>query len=124
MADLPEERVGFTDLSFCLLRYEIASLLRKVLYLPGHHRARAFLDCEEYFAGQTTEEKEKWVIECHQRLEQKYIRSSDISMPLYWVTAALTRLFMSKMWLVVYHPYRLKDGGAGLPRRRRRIPAC
>lgn len=106
MAEFPEERVGFTDMTFSLIRFEVTNILRDILYVPpGPNK------CTEFFANLTIPEKEKWIRDCHQRLEDKYLRNSDMSIPLFWVTATISRLIMSKMWLIVYHPYQRRDGG-------------
>ncbi|OAL04622.1 hypothetical protein IQ06DRAFT_290674 [Phaeosphaeriaceae sp. SRC1lsM3a] len=110
MTEFPEERNSFTDMTFCLLRFEVANIFRRILYIPpGPNR------CTEFFAGLTIAQKEKWITECHQRMEEKYLSNMDMTQPLCWVTATISRLIMSKMWLVVYHPYQRKDGGASLP---------
>ncbi|KAH7067146.1 fungal-specific transcription factor domain-containing protein [Paraphoma chrysanthemicola] len=110
MTDFPEERQGFTDMTFCLLRFEVANIFRRMLYVPpGPDR------CNVFFAGLTIEQKEKWITECHQRMEEKYLANMDMTVPLCWVTATISRLIMSKMWLIVYHPHQRKDGGATLP---------
>ncbi|KAF2465369.1 uncharacterized protein BDR25DRAFT_346238 [Lindgomyces ingoldianus] len=110
MTDFPPERVGFTDMTFCIIRFEVANIFRRILYIPpGPNR------CNYFFANLTIPEKEKWISECHQRLEDKYLKDCDMSVPLYWVTATVSRLVMSKMWLIVYHPHQRRDGGASLP---------
>ncbi|KAF2119549.1 fungal-specific transcription factor domain-containing protein [Lophiotrema nucula] len=110
MKAFPEERIGFTDMTFCLIRFEVANIFRRILYVPpGPNR------CNQFFATLTIPEKEKWISECHQRLEDKYLKNCDMSIPLYWVTATISRLVMSKMWLIVYHPHQRRDGGASLP---------
>jgi hypothetical protein len=106
MTEFPEERQGFTDMTFCLLRFEVANIFRRILYIPpGPTR------CNEFFSGLSIADKEKWITECHQRMEEKYLQNMDLSIPLCWVTATISRLIMSKMWLVVYHPHQRKDGG-------------
>jgi hypothetical protein len=106
MTEFPEEHHGFTDMTFCLLRFEVANIFRRILYIPpGPYR------CTEFFAGLSIAEKEKWITECHQRMEDKYLQNMDMSIPLCWVTATISRLIMSKMWLIVYHPHQRKDGG-------------
>lgn len=110
MKDFPESRIGFTEMTFCIIRFEVANIFRRILYIPpGPNR------CTVYFAGLSIPEKEKWISDCHQRLEEKYLKNCDMSVPLYWVTATISRLVMSKMWLVVYHPHQRRDGGASLP---------
>jgi hypothetical protein len=110
MTEFPEERQGFTDMTFCLLRFEIAHIFRRIVYIPpGPNR------CTEYFSGLTIEQKEKWITDCHQAMENKYLKNCDMTIPICWVTATISRLIMSKMWLIVYHPHQRKDGGATLP---------
>lgn len=110
MTDFPPERTGFTDMTFSLIRFEVANIFRRILYIPpGPVR------CTELFANMTIAQKEKWITECHQQMEEKYLKDCDMSIPLCWVTATISRLIMSKMWLIVYHPHQRKDGGASLP---------
>ncbi|RMZ73014.1 C6 transcription factor [Pyrenophora seminiperda CCB06] len=110
MTDFPQEREGFTDMTFCLLRFEITNIFRRIVYIPpGPNK------CTEYFADLSIEQKEKWIAECHQAMENKYLKNCDMSIPICWVTATISRLIMSKMWLIVYHPHQRKDGGTTLP---------
>lgn len=71
--------------------------------------------CCDHFSNLTLQDKEKWITECHKRLEERYLTNCDMTVPLYWVTATVARLMMSKMWLMVYHPFQRQDGGASLP---------
>lgn len=97
-------------MTFSLIRFEVANIFRRILYIPpGPVR------CTELFANLSIAEKEKWITECHQQMEEKYLKDCDMSIPLCWVTATISRLIMSKMWLIVYHPHQRKDGGASLP---------
>ena len=111
MKEFPPERQGCTDISFCLIRFEVANTFRRINYIPpGPPRA-----CQDHFANVTLQDKEKWITECHQRLEERYLKHCDMSVPLFWVTATVARLMMSKMWLMVYHPFQRQDGGVSLP---------
>ena len=111
MKDYPPERQGCTDLSFCLIRFEVANTFRRINYIPpGPPRM-----CCDHFSNLTLQDKEKWITECHKRLEERYLTNCDMTVPLYWVTATVARLMMSKMWLMVYHPFQRQDGGASLP---------
>ncbi|KAF2638808.1 hypothetical protein P280DRAFT_470847 [Massarina eburnea CBS 473.64] len=110
MTQFPKERQGFTDMTFCLIRFEVTNIFRRILYVPpGPTR------CNQFFSNLTVPEKERWISDCHQRLEDKYLKGCDMSIPLCWITATISRLIMSKMWLIVYHPHQRKDGGASLP---------
>ncbi|XP_014557401.1 hypothetical protein COCVIDRAFT_97148 [Bipolaris victoriae FI3] len=109
MIEFPQGRQGFTDMTFCLLRFEIANIMRRIIYVPpGPNR------CTQFLTNLTVEQKEKWITGCHQAIEEKYLKDCDMTIPLCWVTATVSRLIMSKMWLIVYHPHQRKDGGATL----------
>ena len=110
MTRFPEERTGFTDMTFSLIRFEVANIFRRIMYIPPGP-----VKCTELFANLTIPEKERWITECHRQMEDKYLKGCDMSIPLCWVTATISRLIMSKMWLIVYHPHQRKDGGASLP---------
>ena len=111
MKDFPPERQGCTDISFCLIRFEVANTFRRINYVPPNTSR----PCEGFYGSVTLQDKEKWITECHQRLEERYLKHCDMSVPLFWVTATVSRLMMSKMWLMVYHPFQRQDGGATLP---------
>lgn len=111
MDDFPAEKNGCTDMSFCLIRFEVSNTFRRINYIPPGPPKQ----CTEHLAGITLQEKEKWITECHQRLEERYLKDCDMSVPLFWVTATVARLMMSKMWLMVYHPFQRQDGGTTLP---------
>jgi len=106
---MPKERQGCTDMSFCLIRFEVANTFRRLNYIPpGYHQISGFSSVK-------LEDKEKWIAECQQRLEDKYLKHCDMTVPIFWVTATVARLMMAKMWLMVYHPFQRENGGANLP---------
>ena len=106
----PEEHLGCTEMTFCLIRYEVSHTIRRLNYIsPGPSK------CREREMRASLEDKERLIEECHQYLEEKYLQYIDMAVPLYWVTATVARLIMSKMWLIVHHPFKRADGGANLP---------
>ncbi|GME47306.1 hypothetical protein GTA08_BOTSDO11736 [Neofusicoccum parvum] len=110
MKEFPKERIGCTEMTFCLVRFEVANVYRRIQYVPpGPVR------CSRYFSSVSLEQKERWITEVHSKIEEKYLRDCDMTVPLYWVIATVSRLIMSKMWLMIYHPYQRLDGGASLP---------
>ena len=110
MKEFPEARTGFTEMTFSLIRCEVTSIFRRINYVPPNPKP-----CFDKFVSLTLEDKKRWVTECHQRLEDRYLKYCDMSVPLYWVTATICRLIMAKMWLMIYHPFQRKDGGRSLP---------
>ena len=81
MKELPEERIGCTEMTFGLIRFEITKILRRIQYIPPGPKS-----CYKYFSEATTEQKEQWIRECHQQIEEKYLQDCDMSVPLYWVS--------------------------------------
>ncbi|KAI9654247.1 MAG: hypothetical protein M1821_006775 [Bathelium mastoideum] len=110
MKEFPEARSGFTEMTFSLIRCEVTSTFRRLNYVPPSPKP-----CFEKYASATFEDKKRWVTECHQRLEERYLQYCDMTVPFYWVTATVCRLIMAKMWLMIYHPFQRKDGGRSLP---------
>ncbi|KIX92068.1 uncharacterized protein Z520_12222 [Fonsecaea multimorphosa CBS 102226] len=97
MKDWPKERIGATEMTFCLIRYEISVFSRRFNFAaPGYGTPQIPELC--------LEEKEKLIDECHRKLEEKYLRHCDMNMPIYWVAATVARLILAKMWLMVHHP--------------------
>ena len=94
----PTPRPGVSEMTFCLIRYEICSLTRKLSYVPPG------LGCPQSAALITLEEKERMIKECADRLEEKYLQYCEEAGPLYWVAATVARLIIAKMSLVIYHP--------------------
>lgn len=114
MTETPAERQGFTDMTFSRLLFEISGIFRRIVYTaPGSNKST------ESFADLTISEKERWISEIHQAMEKKYLQNCDLSIPLCWVTATISRLVLTKMWLVAYHPYQRHNGGATLPQETR-----
>lgn len=110
MTVLPEPKRGCTQMTFGLIRFEISTTMRRLQFVPPDQNR-----CHRPSPEISIERKEKWVKEMHERLEDKFLKDADLSVPLYWVVATISRLIMSKMWLVIYHPYQRLDGGASLP---------
>ncbi|KAF2095698.1 hypothetical protein NA57DRAFT_44011, partial [Rhizodiscina lignyota] len=110
MIAFPDAKLGCTEMTFGLIRFEIVELLRRIQYVPPGPKT-----CTQFFATVTLEKKEEWISECHARIEERYLKHCDMSVPLYWVIATVARLIMSKMWLMIYHPFQRQDGGNSLP---------
>ncbi|KAI8951874.1 fungal-specific transcription factor domain-containing protein [Xylaria longipes] len=110
MADFPPERIGSTDMTFCLIRYEICALSRRV-----HTAASGMAPCPKD-SNITLEEQEEKLIEMYEHIDQKYLKLSPAKETdlLSWVSATIARLIMSKMSLVIYQPL-MPSTGTELP---------
>lgn len=98
-AEPPIERSGATEMTFCLIRYEICNLKRKLTYVPPGPGP-----CTSHVGDVSTlEQKEKLVRECQEHLEAKYLRYCEGAGALCWVAATFARLMLAKFPLVIYH---------------------
>ncbi|KAK5055180.1 hypothetical protein LTR84_012929 [Exophiala bonariae] len=96
MKEWPKERVGATEMTFCLIRFELGKFARENFFGQPSWPGRG--------PDLTLEEKEKLIDDCHRELEEKYLRHCDMSIPIYWVTATVARLILAKIWLTLHHP--------------------
>lgn len=86
-------------MTFCLIRYEICNLTRKITYVPPGKTP-----CSIANKHLTIEDKERMVREVADHLETTYLQYCDDAGPLYWVAATVARLIIAKMSLIIYHP--------------------
>ena len=108
MEKAPVPRVGGTEMTFCLVRFEVSRTTRKFLELPGE-------PTQPDEAAAVVRLKEKWIEECRVTLEENYLKHCDTADPLSWVSATVVRLIMAKMWLMLHHPFQHHDDGSELP---------
>ncbi|OTB02666.1 hypothetical protein M426DRAFT_61704, partial [Hypoxylon sp. CI-4A] len=108
MTEFPEEKIGPTDMTFCLIRYEICTLSRKI-----HSATNGMAPCRN---RSTEQERDEMLLECYERIERKYLKScGDKDMDvLHWVAAMIARLIMAKMSLMIYQPMLLHSTGQEL----------
>ncbi|CAG8949108.1 hypothetical protein HYFRA_00002237, partial [Hymenoscyphus fraxineus] len=97
---LPTPQPGVSEMTFCLIRYEICSLSRQISYVPPGLKSNS-LGHEVL----TFEEKQGMVKKCAMHLEETYLKYCEDAGPLYWVAATVARLIMAKIKLLLYHPF-------------------
>ncbi|KIX04547.1 uncharacterized protein Z518_05417 [Rhinocladiella mackenziei CBS 650.93] len=108
MKECPPERQGATEMTFCLIRFEISIFSRRFNFTaPGGDSCPS--------QRLSYEDKERLIDECHRKLEEKYLRHCDMSNPIYWVAATVARLILAKIWLMVHHPRSFNSTGEGTP---------
>ena len=72
MKEPPKERDGATEMTFCLIRFELSVFNRRLNCTnPGAAAAE-----------QTLEEKEKMIDACHRKIEEKYLKYCDMTLPI------------------------------------------
>lgn len=111
MTQPPVEREGKTEMMFDLIRYTVSTTVRRLSYAPPGPGP-----CRKVNASITLQDKETLIDELNHYLDKKYLIYCKVKEDaLDWVAATVSRLILGKMWLIVHHPFRRDDGGAGLP---------
>lgn len=111
MTEFPPERIGPTDISFSLIRFEVCALSRRV-----HAAANGLAPCPKE-SQVTLEEHEEKLIQMYEHIEQKYLKPPPAKEHdlLNWVSATIARLIVAKMSLVIYQPL-MQSPRTDLPR--------
>jgi hypothetical protein len=110
MKEPPVEHPGITDMLFCSVRYEIGEFMRQ-------KRSLRIFDGVGQRGSVTVSvaEKDKAIDEFEEMLEQKYLRYTDPSIPLHFISTGLARGAVCQMRLLAHHPRQYQDKGASLP---------
>ncbi|KAH7313439.1 fungal-specific transcription factor domain-containing protein [Stachybotrys elegans] len=96
----PEPREGRSDCAVAHVRYEITLLTRRF-----HTSTSAMASESPQLGGASIADREKMLVDIYQRLESKFLKHVvDVSDPLYWVAALISRVIMAKMCLIIYQP--------------------
>lgn len=96
---LLSERVGHTEMTFCLICHELSLVARRFTFMLQPAKDR-----ESVPAVMPIDEKISLISECEQYLEKEYLIHCDIANPIAWVAVTVARLILARMWLAVYHP--------------------
>ncbi|RDW75995.1 hypothetical protein BP5796_06816 [Coleophoma crateriformis] len=96
----PKPRPGVSEMTFCLIRYEICRLSRRLMYMAPGTGGNPTTPLEL-----SVDEKEQIVKDCAAHMETTYLQYCENAGPLYWVAATVARLIVAKMSLVIYHPF-------------------
>lgn len=100
MTQLPQPRVGPTDMIFSVLRFENTKIFRRLQYMS----ADSTLEGYKLSAAQTFEKKTQAITEFQSRIQKLYLKHLDLSDPFSYFTSTISRIIFTKMWLVTYHP--------------------
>ncbi|KAJ5629161.1 hypothetical protein N7528_002818 [Penicillium herquei] len=103
MTEAPAERVGCTEMTFCLIRCEITNALRRANYTCPGSRFRIG------DPAPSIERYERLIRIINDRVEERYIKHCNVEVPIQWVAATVGRLILAKMWLIVHHPMTRRD---------------
>lgn len=97
--DPPADHAGATEMIFCSIRYEIRSVMQQAETGP------------KLSIG----ERDNLIGQLETRLQNKYLRYCDASIPTHFLAVNLARLAVLGIKLAVHHPRQYADSGATLP---------
>ncbi|RAK99089.1 Zn(II)2Cys6 transcription factor [Aspergillus ibericus CBS 121593] len=108
MQEPPQEHVGWTEMTFCLIRCDIAVAVRRVSYAcPNGRFAAAARHIDPDNCA-------RLIRSINDRIEDRYIKHCDMNIPIQWVCATIGRLILTKLWLVIHHPMTRPERGLKL----------
>lgn len=96
---LISDRIGHTEMTFCLICHELSLLARRFTFMPQSAKGRESVPIEMSVTA-----KVSMISECQQYLEREYLIHCDSTKPIAWVAVTVARLILARMWLAVYHP--------------------
>lgn len=85
MTVAPTSRKGWTEMSFCLIRFGIANTSR---LLEG---------------DLSQSQKERMINECGFEIQRDHLRHCDNSQPIHWLAQHVSYVMISEMWIKLYN---------------------
>lgn len=99
MTDFPASRDGCTEMTFSMVRFQGAIVFQALQNSsPGTLGQCGKLHTTKCLGDRTL------LISEYQDMLQKIFLGHDPSDPFYWYTALVSRILLSKMWLIAYYP--------------------
>ena len=92
-----EERIEFTEMTFCLIRCEMT-----VLYRRSFLNAHPMPSKSEGHTAHLLDQRLRQLEQIHTHLQDRYLQYCDISIPAQWVTATVIRLALARSWLIAH----------------------
>jgi hypothetical protein len=108
MTKLPQPRIGQTEMTFSVVRFESTRVFQQVQCMS------AVSDINSS-AAQRLKKRTEAITNIQTRIREQYLKHLDLSDPFSWYTSAICRIVFTKMWLIAYHPWLRKNDSDGLP---------
>ncbi|KAF2502435.1 hypothetical protein BU16DRAFT_521162 [Lophium mytilinum] len=93
---LPVPRVEWTEMSFCLMRFEIAKASEQIGGLFPHYHG--LHDNEPSLLPA----KESTIKTCHRTIQSTFIRYCVGSEPIHWLARHVARVLVAELWFKLY----------------------
>lgn len=97
MSSRPAERVGATDMTFCLFRYQTAKYLTQETSLSLALGVGTFADNIKAPTEREQQERDRKVTELENLLENSFLRFCDPVNPLHFLTTTMARSMLTKL---------------------------
>ncbi|KAF3484020.1 fungal specific transcription factor domain-containing protein [Arthroderma uncinatum] len=97
-SEAPEEREGCAETSFFLIRCEIAVANRRLSFTPPN------ASCRMMASSYSIADREELINKLSTNLETRFIQHCDMTIPIHWVCATVSRLVIAKFWLMIHQP--------------------
>jgi Fungal specific transcription factor domain len=104
MRELPVEHEGVTEMLFCSIRFAIGDCMRQLKKLEKSAEP----------GGASIDQLDKAIEEMENRLEKRFLKKCDPSIPLHLLATYLVRSSICSMRLSARHPRQFLDKGARL----------
>ncbi|KAB8300474.1 hypothetical protein EYC80_000643 [Monilinia laxa] len=119
MIEPPPERAGATEMLFCCIRYEVSQAIRKANRFGDGYREAHGGPSHIPPGSNVIAEKDKTIDELEARLQDKYLKYCDPSIPLHLLSIYFAKLVICTMRLMAHHPRQYPDKGASMPQKER-----
>lgn len=118
----PKGHVGFTEITFRLMMYDIGKFVRYSEPMGPFSSSWQKLMAQSV----SLDEKDKLINELELFLDSKYLKYCDPVIPLHILARHLGSIVISKMRLTIRHPRRFPDRGSSMPEdeKRRLFDIC
>ncbi|KNG91613.1 hypothetical protein ANOM_000267 [Aspergillus nomiae NRRL 13137] len=90
MTELPSERMGYTDITLCIINCQIAASVSQLGPSFGRDSKISISDREAHVKALAS------------RLQDHYLDHFDLGVPIQWMVATIGRLMLSKVWLAIH----------------------
>ncbi|MCJ1437531.1 hypothetical protein MMC27_006918 [Xylographa pallens] len=108
MKTMPVEHVGATEMMFCLVRATFGQFFKDTC-------SRAAFDGSLGSSTKTVADKDRSIDELETRIESRFLRFCDPSIPLHILVNGVARSAIYALRLMVHHPRQYPDKGASMP---------
>ena len=94
-----QPREEYTDSTFSLLCHEVFDIEHRLNYVPAGEPDRLQGNTDDYWT-----QRRDWVIACQQRIEDKYLRHCNMTIPLQRYNKLVADIIIATLWLHTYRP--------------------